>query len=519
MANEISGNEKNSVDEPFAKEDWKKGGLIIVVMGASGDLAKKKTFPSLLDLYADNLLPSDLMIWGYARSDLGDDGLRDRLRPYLQKAAKEGKKITQDHVNSFTGKIFYQQGKSYGDIDAFENLASKIEEHEKKNPSVCHNRLFYFAIPPNVFAETGEAVKLTAMATRGWTRVIVEKPFGRDLKSYEKLSKSLSQNFEEKHLYRIDHYLGKEMVQNLLVLRFGNLWFERLWNRDNIQSVTLTFKEPFGTEGRGGYFDKYGIIRDIQQNHLLQVFCLMAMEAPLKLVGEESGQFIRDAKCHVLNATEIITLDNVILGQYEGYTDDESIDNKDSNTPTFAVICLYINTPRWAGVPFILKAGKAMNEHKTEMRVQFKDIPASEYLFDTKCARNELVMKMRPSDAIYMKTNVKRPGYHTVPVQSELEVNYNQRYSEENNPDAYSRLILDVLRGRQGTFVRDDELRRSWEIFTPILHKIEGENIRPIIYQRGSRGPKEADDFIARKTDFEFHAEYSHMYHHGKASL
>jgi glucose-6-phosphate 1-dehydrogenase len=251
-------------------------------------------------------------------------------------------------------------------------------------------------------------------------------------------------------------------------------------------------------------------------------------------VGETSGQYIRDAKVHVLNATNPITIDNVVLGQYEGYTDDETIDNKDSNTPTFAAICLYINTPRWAGVPFILKAGKAMNEHKTEMRVQFKDVPASEYLFEEKCPRNELVMKMKPTDAIYMKTNVKKPGYHTVPVQSELEINYESRFfkdgskdddnnanvvEKKSNPDAYTRLILDVLRGRQGTFVRDDELKRSWEIFTPLLHKIEQENIQPIIYKRGTRGPTEADDFIARKTDFEFHEEYAAQYNKGRASL
>jgi glucose-6-phosphate 1-dehydrogenase len=262
-----------------------KGGLSIIVIGASGDLAKKKTFPALLNLFADNLLPKDLSIWGYARSDLGDDGLRDRVRPFLMKEADDDKsKITKDQVDAFLQTVRYKNGDGYGDVNAFKELASKLEEHEtKENDDGVHNRLFYFAIPPNVFAETGKALKQTAMATRGWTRVIVEKPFGRDLESYKELSKSLSQSFTEEQIYRIDHYLGKEMVQNLMVLRFGNLWFERLWNRDSIQSVTLTFKEPFGTEGRGGYFDKYGIIRDIQQNHLLQVFCLMAMEAPLKV--------------------------------------------------------------------------------------------------------------------------------------------------------------------------------------------------------------------------------------------
>jgi glucose-6-phosphate 1-dehydrogenase len=212
------------------------------------------------------------------------------------------------------------------------------------------------------------------------------------LESFEELNKTLSQHFTENHLYRIDHYLGKEMVQNLSVLRFANTWFERVWDNDNVQCVILTFKEPFGTDGRGGYFDKYGIIRDILQNHLLQVLTLLAMEAPTTVSGPNSGKAIRDAKVAVLNAISPIELEDCILGQYQGYADDPTIENKDTNCPTFACIRLKINTPRWAGVPFILKAGKALDERKGEMRIQFKDAPAATFLFDTKepPPRNEL---------------------------------------------------------------------------------------------------------------------------------
>ncbi|CAB9512995.1 6-phosphogluconate dehydrogenase, decarboxylating (Fragment) [Seminavis robusta] len=474
--------------------------LTVVVVGASGDLAKKKTFPSLLNLYADKLLPEDTVIFGYARSQLTDDELRSRIRPFLEKS--DHPKAT---VEAFLNICQYQGGKSYGDKDAFATLKTRIEEKELGfSKDDKKNRLFYFAIPPNVFGETALAIKDTCIQKDevGWTRLVVEKPFGRDLESFETLNQTLSV-FDEKMLYRIDHYLGKEMVQNLTVLRFSNIWFDKVLNKDNVSCIILTFKEPFGTQGRGGYFDKYGIIRDILQNHLLQVLTLLTMETPVIVEGKGSGKAIRDAKVAVLNAMSVIDLDDVLLGQYDGYTDDDTIDNKDTNTPTFAVIRLRINNPRWDGVPMILKAGKALNERKAEMRIQFKDAPAGDFLFDGQpCPRNELVMRMQPKEAIYMKTNVKSPGFSAKPTQSELEVNYNTRFFGNNetnvNPDAYTRLLLDILQGKQAAFVRDDELRRAWEIFTPVLHRIEQENVRPVVYAQGGRGPKEADDFIYR---------------------
>lgn len=211
----------------------------MIVVGASGDLAKKKTYPSLLRLFHEKLLPEDTTIWGFARSAIGNQDLRDRLKPYLEKSGF----YPAETIDNFLERCSYQQGKSYGDESAYKELAGIIEEHENVSDHlVCHNRLFYFAIPPNVFGETGVAIKQNAMATKGWTRIIIEKPFGRDLQSCEDLLATLSEHFEEHQMFRIDHYLGKEMVQNLLVLRFGNLFFERLWNRDNVQCVILTFK-------------------------------------------------------------------------------------------------------------------------------------------------------------------------------------------------------------------------------------------------------------------------------------
>jgi len=500
--NGTNNNNDNDFDE-HTNEVLRTSSLSIVVVGASGDLAKKKTYPSLFALFKDKLLPSNTKLWGYARSKSTDADFRNKIRPYLEESAKKAGG-TPAQITSFLDSCFYQSGPSYGDIPSYRALSKSIQEYEASLTKNQKNRLFYFAIPPNVFGETGVAIKQTCMTSgkNNWTRLIVEKPFGRDLESFEELNATLSKHFHEEHLYRIDHYLGKEMVQNLHVLRFANTWFERCWNADNIQCVLLTFKEPFGTEGRGGYFDQYGIIRDILQNHLLQVLTLMCMEAPSVLEGPRAGKAIRDAKVAVLNAIVPIELEDCVLGQYEGYADDPTITNKQTNCPTYCLMKVKIRTPRWQGVPIFLRAGKAMNEKKAEMRIQFKDAPASEYLFQgLDCPRNELVMRLQPNEAVYMKTNVKSPGFTAQPIQTELEVNYDARFfkgSAKCNPDAYTRLIFDVLRGKQSAFVRDDELRRAWELFTPVLHRIENENIQPQIYKQGSRGPDSADTFLSQ---------------------
>lgn len=245
--------------------------LAIIIIGASGDLAKKKTYPSLLSLYDANLLPSQLVIYGYARSPITDKQLRDQLRPYLLSSKK--KSIIESKVEDFLNLCYYKSGTRYGDVDSWKELDTILTKSVKHNTTgLIQNRLFYFAIPPNVFAETGAAIKSACLASNngGFNRMIVEKPFGKDLDSCKEILDNLSRHFDEKDLFRIDHYLGKEMVQNLLVMRFGNIWMENMWNRNYVQCVVLTFKEPFGTQGRGGYFDQYGIIRDVIQNHLLQ---------------------------------------------------------------------------------------------------------------------------------------------------------------------------------------------------------------------------------------------------------
>jgi glucose-6-phosphate 1-dehydrogenase len=323
-------------------------------------------------------------------------------------------------------------------------------------------------------------------------------PTGRDLQSCNALSKVLSDQFEEHQLYRIDHYLGKEVVQNLLFWRFSNI-FENLWHRSAIQSVIISFKEPFGTEGRGGYFDSFGIIRDVVQNHLLQVLMLIAMEPPLSVDGPQAGEDIRDCKARVLQAMSPVRDCDCLLGQYEGYADDPTIPNKDTNCPTYAALRTYIHTPRWMGVPFILEAGKALNERKCDIRIQFRAPPAAQVMFRQEADQvptNELVMRLQPNPAIYITSNIKSPGFSNRIQPIQLSMDYSAIASPGSNPDAYTRLILDVLRGRQGSFVRNDELRRSWEIFTPLLHKIENDNLKPATYKCGTEGPVERQAFF-----------------------
>lgn len=281
-----------------------------------------------------------------------------------------------------------------------------------------------------------------------------------------------------------------EEVQNRTACETIPLYY--FWNRDNIANVQIVFRENFGTDGRGGYFDEYGIIRDIIQNHLLQVLCLVAMEKPISLKPEH----IRDEKVKVLQSVLPIKDEEVVLGQYEGYRDDSTVPDQ-SNTPTFATMVLRIHNERWEGVPFIMKAGKALSSRKAEIRVQFKDVPGDIFRCKNQ-GRNEFVIRLQPSEAMYMKLTVKKPGLEMSTVQSELDLSYRQRYQGVTIPEAYERLILDTIRGDQQHFVRRDELKAAWEIFTPLLHRIDNGELKSIPYKQGSRGPAEADELLEK---------------------
>lgn len=387
-------------------------------------------------------------------------------------------------VDEFLNICYYNNGRSYGDWEAIRNILSSNNNQE------TNNLLVYLAIPPNIFGESCQAMKLALadsnVKVSGFKRIILEKPFGNDTQScYDLLNVLKEQQWDEESLYRIDHYLGKEIVQAIPVFRRYNNWLTPLWNKHVIQSVHLVFKEPFGTDGRGGYFDPYGIIRDILQNHLLQVLTLIAMELPTS-EDKWTSDNIRNAKVDILNNIAPIQLKDCLLGQYDGYKLDPSIQNKETTTPTYACLKAYINTPTWSGVPFIMEAGKAVNERICEARLYFRGMKGS---------NNALVFRLQPTPAVFFTANMKTPGYTDHPVSTHVGVDYGHC---TNVPEAYTKLVLDVLRGKQENFVRDDELIAAWKIFTPLLHQIENDpiNIKPYIYEEGSEGPTQRESFL-----------------------
>lgn len=471
---------------------------VFVTLGASGDLAKKKIYPALWWLYRENLLPAKTIIYGYARSKLTIGDIKEKCKPYVKVATDE-----EGRFKDFWKLNFYISG-YYDSRPDFEKLNKELCRHEE-GPSA--NRIFYLALPSSLFEDVSVQIKNSCMATKGWTRIVVEKPIGKDLASSEKISNHLASLFPETQLYRMDHYLGKEMVQNLMTFRFGNRIFNPAWNGDNIAAVAIIFKENFGAQGRAGYFDEFGMIRDVVQNHLLQILAFVAMEKPPTTHPDD----IKDEKVKVLKRIKSVSLENAVLGQYvgdpdaegearTGYQDEPGV-KEGSLTATYAMTVLHVSNEKWEGVPFILISGKGLDERRVEVRIQFKEVPGD--IFEGRPKRNELVLRIQPNAAIYAKLMIKTPGMSLDMEENELDLIYGQRYGNVELPDAYERLLLDVFCGNQTNFVRSDEVREAWRIFTPLLHHIENERIKPIPYKFGSQGLKEADDML-RNYNFVF---------------
>ncbi|KAG6603278.1 Glucose-6-phosphate 1-dehydrogenase, cytoplasmic isoform, partial [Cucurbita argyrosperma subsp. sororia] len=431
--------------------------------------------------------------------------------------------VQLEEVSKFLKLIKYVSG-AYDSAEGFQKLDKEISEHEVSRNSAegTSRRLFYFALPPSVYPSVCKMIKHYCMNKSdlgGWTRIVVEKPFGKDLASAEKLSSQIGELFDEPQIYRIDHYLGKELVQNLLVLSFRK----------------PLFSCPFGTvttlimyrSCSGRILVPRGVV-DILMN---MGSCLVAMEKPISLkpehIRDEKVKFLKSAvefgsplstlSCRhglffgqVLQSVLPIKDEEVVLGQYEGYRDDPTVPDH-SNTPTFATMVLRIHNERWEGKRilfeaklhsfqaslFIMKAGKALSSRKAEIRVQFKDVPGDIFRCK-KQGRNEFVIRLQPSEAMYMKLTVKKPGLEMSTVQSELDLSYRQRYQGVTIPEAYERLILDTIRGDQQHFVRRDELKAAWEIFTPLLHRIDNGEVKSLPYKPGSRGPAKADELLEK---------------------
>jgi glucose-6-phosphate 1-dehydrogenase len=484
---------------------------VFVTFGASGDLAKKKVYPTLWTLFKNKLVPATTRFIGYARSAKTVEQLKNDVLKFIKLAENE-----QELWNQFWSVNYYLQG-AYDEPKDFERLNVFIENLVTNKPT---NRLFYLALPPVVYLPVSSLIRQFCITSNnnnnndsssGWSRLIIEKPFGRDSETSAELSEHLSRLYNEDQIYRIDHYLGKEMVQNLMALRFGNRIFSKTWDRENVGSVYITFKEPFGTYGRGGYFDSFGMIRDVMQNHLLQMLSLVAMERPVSNDPER----IRDEKVKVLRCMPPIKREDIVLGQYVGdesaegdaklgYRDDPTVPD-DSITETYAMAVLWVNNERWEGVPFFLRCGKALNERKAEVRIQYRDVPGD--IFNGQLKRNELVMRVQPGEAVYLKMMTKQPGMSFDLEETELDLTYTKRYRDAVLPDAYERLILDVFAGSQMHFVRSDELAEAWRIFTPVLKEIEATKEAPLPYKFGSRGPKQAD-YLATKYGYRFYGTY-----------
>ena len=474
---------------------------LLVLFGATGDLAKRKLIPALYSLMRRRNFDDTTRVLGVANSALTDDDYREVAREALIESG-----VDAEEAAAWCADVISYQSIKHG----FDDLKAKIDEIES-DADLPGNRAFYLAIPPSVFDNTVEGLASVGLdESDGWTRVVVEKPFGTDLESAQELNELLHRWFDEDQIYRIDHYLAKETVQNILVFRFANPLFESSWNRDRIDSVEITVAETLGLEGRAGYFDRSGMIRDVVQNHVFQIMALMAMEPPVRL---DSGA-IRDEKVKVLRSIYPMTTDGVVCGQYSagnshgeavpGYRDEDGIED-DSTTETYAALRVCIDNWRWRGVPFYLRAGKRMPERLTQVVVRFKRPPV--YLFGGDGAwrvhANVMYLTLQPDEGFDLRFDVKIPGEGMELAPQSLSFRYGDVFGEL--PDAYETLIVDFLAGDQTLFVRGDEAEEAWRILEPVI----GLDSEPSSYQAGSWGPTAADDLITGEGDH-WHPQHDH---------
>jgi len=472
--------------------------LTVVIFGATGDLAKKKLFPSLFQLCAQGHLPRHLSIVGYGRSKVDMDAF----------LAKQCVNVPQDDPRwskqEFLSRISFHAG-GYDEATSYEQLDQELRAYEAAHPSHRPgNRLFFLSVPPTVFGTVTEMIsRHSRAATGGFTRLMIEKPFGRDSASFEDLNQLTAAHFKEGQLFRLDHYLGKEVLLNISTLRWANSLFEPLWNAQHIESVQITFKEDLGTDGRGGYFDGFGIVRDIIQNHLLQAFMFVAMEPP----DDMSAPSIAAAKVALLRCVRPPDLHQreVFLGQFtadeasgaKGYLDDATVP-AGSRCPTFAAVVLSVDNARWRGVPFLLSAGKGLDERLCEVRVRFRPQPYNRMMGVD--AANELVMRVQPDEALYMVAVAKTPGICAGVGRTERRtpVAMGLRYATQfgdaetgvfKSGDAYERMLLNAARGDQALSVSAAELVEAWRVFTPMLHAIDAERPQPVLHPFGAPFP------------------------------
>ena len=479
---------------------------IYVIFGASGDLTKRKLVPALYALFVQKMLPEKFVLLGASRSDLSDNDFRDRMKEAIIKF----KEIDDEsQIDQFVKKLFYTSI-SFDDEIHYKKLLDRIKSLREEF-GINGNTIFYLSTPPSVYGVIPQ--KLTSVGLNkqddGWKRLIIEKPFGYDLESAIKLKDQLLKDWKEEQIYRIDHYLGKETVQNLLVTRFSNGIFEPLWNRNYIHHVEVTSAESIGVEKRGGYYESSGALRDMVQNHLLQVVGLTAMESPSSL----EPIAIRNEILKVFQSLRPIKNEDVknvaIRGQYLsskikgesalGYREEEGV-NPESVTETFAALKFYIDNWRWGGVPFYVRTGKRLPTRVTEVVIHFK--PTPHFLFakdEMHNACNQLIIRIQPDEGILLKFGMKTPGAGFDVQNVNMDFHYSD-LSDQRIPSAYERLLHDTMKGDATLFARTEEVLEAWKFLTPVIECWKDDKDVPLFgYPAGTWGPENADDLIEDK--------------------
>jgi glucose-6-phosphate 1-dehydrogenase len=511
----LTGYEKEGIfKNPLSEE--KRGSkvvdpCILVIFGATGDLTARKLFPALYNLQRDGQLPTHFACVGFARKEKSHEQFRQEMHEAVAKFSRV-KPLDESLWNTFSSGVYYHSA-NFDDDKAYDALRSLLEKLDQQH-GTHGNRVFYLSTQPSFFPEIVAKLQEhqlmydTTKTKDKWSRVIIEKPFGHDYQSAVELQQLVLNHLGESQIYRIDHYLGKETVQNLLIFRFANSLFESFWNNHYVDHVQITVGEEIGIGTRGAFFEEAGILRDIVQNHMMQLLCLTAMEPPPSLKAEA----IRDEKVKVLQALRPIDMNHfsqyVVRGQYGpgfvegqpvvGYVQEKNV-NPESSIETFAALKLYIDNWRWAGVPFYLRAGKRLPKRATEIAIVFKEVP--QILFSQlgkKTEHNVLVIRIQPDEGISLRINCKVPGPSS-PVQPvKMDFRYGS-YFGLTPPEAYERLICDCMLADGTLFARGDEVLTSWKWITPVLERWqEGAPSDFPNYHAGTWGPKAADEMLAQ---------------------
>ncbi|WP_288939524.1 glucose-6-phosphate dehydrogenase [uncultured Roseovarius sp.] len=456
----------------------------LIVFGGTGDLARRKILPALFRRYCAGQMGGSSRVIGAARSELDEAGYRAFVSDAIAEFDPDAMQ-NRDHLSAFLERVSYVTLDARGDA-GWDKLAALVQKDRV--------RAYYFSVGPGLFGDLAQRLHTYGMSDAD-SRIVVEKPFGRDLASARDLNRVLAQHFEERQIYRIDHYLGKETVQNLMAVRFGNMLFEPLWNSQYVDHIQITVAESVGVGGRGEYYDRAGAMRDMMQNHLMQLLCLIAMEPPAKFDPDA----VRDEKLKVIRALDPVEPDCVVRGQYQsddgapGYRDE--VEAPDSTTESFVAIRAHISNWRWAGTPFYLRTGKRLKARASEIAVVFKDAPHSIFGVQAGRHRNILTIRLQPNEGIELGVTIKEPGPGGMRlIDVPLDMTFAEALGPDSAdfPDAYERLIMDVIRGNQTLFMRGDEVEEAWSWTDPIIEGWEERGEAPIPYASGSAGPDDA---------------------------